>query len=463
MSVSSEITRIKNAKNSLKNAINNKLVSDKITNETIDDYAEKVSNIVIPSGEVIEGVLATATGKGKNLEKRNYIYMAETYNLIKVTANYFIDFSTDSIKLLKYIDDKMVTIDSISQISTSKIDEEIYEDNGDYYIIFQQSSSNISVLYTNLSKINVVAHETITLDNLVQVDYNKFVNYTVDTSTNKEIKVCSIIVNFNRENTSINISDSESILSTTDNIDEYTDYDNNNNMGIIGQNRFVFWIGTYNTNNRTNNLKVVVCTIDDVDGTIIKLHRDSSISSTYTRDIFPPHLAVTEFAPGIIGVKEGVISPYDDDVGYYTINDSQIIFTPGNYPYDDVGWNYSFSLSEVMRTKRIRSGTIINYVYELYSIDKYTCSFIIDVTNEPSARTPRNYKNLNEKTIDNLILSNTDIIYPSFSPKLLRVYKNSIALENLKYYYYSSLSGGYISAEAGEIGDKIKIYSPSIE
>lgn len=74
MSVTSEITRLKNAKTSLKTAINNKLGnSTKIANEKIDQYATFVNNIT--------------TGTGTNLND---------YFLTEISSSYF-----DAHKLIK--------------------------------------------------------------------------------------------------------------------------------------------------------------------------------------------------------------------------------------------------------------------------------------------------------------------------------------------------------------------------
>lgn len=453
MSVSSEITRIKNAKSSLKNAINNKLVSDKITNETIDDYAEKVNSIAIPSGEVIEGALKTATNKGNNLEKSNCIYESETNNLVKVTANYFIDFSTNSIKLLKYIDDKIVTIDNISEISSSSV-YEIFENNGDYYIVFQQNSSNISVLYTDLNTIDIVDNKTISLNSLQQVDYNKFINYTTD-KTNKKIQACPIVIIFNKENTSINLFNSSSILNTTKDIDTM-------GINLVGQNRFAFWMSVHDTS--TRNFIIIICMIDANNGTISEIHRDSSISSGYS-SFLPTNFAVYSSGPGVLVVAEKIALL--SVIGHYTINDSQMIYTADTTSYKNTSWEYNFSLSQVI--KRVHSDVFLptpsDYTYELYSFNQYSTSFIKDVSYMAnffltiSAITPKSYKDSIEKTEDDLIF----IIDILTNNNVMKVYKDSLSSENLQYYYYSSLSGGYISAEAGEIGDKIKIYSPSIE
>ena len=100
MSITSEITRLKNAKTSLKTAINNKLgTSTKIANEKIDQYATFVNNITTGTGANLNDYFLTEISSSyfdarKLIKKLPQVTVSPNCTSLKVAFSDFINLET---------------------------------------------------------------------------------------------------------------------------------------------------------------------------------------------------------------------------------------------------------------------------------------------------------------------------------------------------------------------------------
>ena len=452
MSISSQITRLQNAKSSLKTAINNKLASNPITDETIEDFADKVNDIVVPGGSIITGKLSSDTSKGKNLVNKNTI--RETLDRFeKLDATHFIEFGYYGINLLEYDEeyDKLVNLDSIATRNTYSHYSNYYcQENGNYYVVVLLNSTDIAIIGTDLEEIWISAIDE--GENIIefqpyssyfkQVDYNKFVNYKDDT-TNKKVVAKAVYIDF--ENEKIKVGSPENIITTTNTYQS-------GGLEIIAQNRFAIYLCYKSGNNSVVSIKL--CKVND--GTwnnnqsnIIQIRNNNTTISG------------SEYLPATARVKEGgngILDVYDSfsSKGYFSFSDSSITFTSGSCPNANTTFAYDFSLGQVVINYR-QNEYSINYDRKLYSVTGYTHTLIEDITDKEENSSPKRYKDANQKTTNNRIL----YIVTGIATQNIVVCNNSIAVENRRIYFSNSTSGNYISAENGLNGDTIKIYSPS--
>lgn len=427
MSIASEITRLQNAKSSLKTAINSKLSSSLITNETIDDYAAKVASIAVPSGEIIQGDLKASVGVGKNLVKEDNIYVGT--NISKLNGEYCIDISATEIKLIKYEDNTIQVIDTLQETNSGSLIN-IYEDNDDFYVIYSEAGK-IKVIYTDLKNIKVFTANVIgTTYNLLQTDTNKFVSYVKVSNANR-IDAQAITIDYNGSSTSITVGETQQMISTSNSYSDAGAY-------VVGENRIVFYMCDDKTSESKCNIQFV---LKKVNNNQLEAITSNTLVYTYST-FFAPFFSIEQSNPG-----ELEITMLDTSTtfryGYATITDSGITFTKDS-TYSRTNYIYDLSL------KQILSNTDRN----LYSLSGYTYTLIENISGKPGNSSPREYAMSKLKTSDNKILM------PSGS--ILRIYSNTISSENLIKYYNPSLIGPYISAESGEAGDTIKMYSPSI-
>lgn len=422
MSIASEITRLQNAKSSLKTAINSKLSSSLITNETIDNYAEKVNNIIIPSGEIIQGDLKASVGVGKNLVKEDNIYVGT--NISKLNGEYCIDISATEIKLIKYEDNAIQVIDTLQETNSGSLIN-IYEDNDDFYVIYNEAGK-IKVIYTDLKNIEVFTSNVIgTTYKLLQTDTNKFVSYNIDYSS-KKIDAQAITIDYNGSSTSITVGETQQMISTSNLYNGAGAY-------VVGENRIVFYM--CDSSKSKYNLQFVLKKVNNN-----QLEAITSNTLVYTDSMFAPSFSIKQSNPGeleIIMTLLSIASTY----GYATVTDSGITFTKDS-TYSRTDYIYDLSLKQILSNGN------------LYSLSGYTYTLIENISGKPVNGTPRDYAMSKLKTSDNRILM------PFGS--ILRIYSNTISSENLIKYYNPSLIGPYISTESGEAGDTIKMYSPSI-
>lgn len=423
MSIASEITRLQNAKSSLKTAINSKLSSGLITNETIDDYAAKVTNIAVPSGEIIQGDLKASVGVGKNLVKED-IYVGT--NIEKLNGEYCIDISATEIKLIKYGDNAIQVIDTLQETNSGSLIN-IYEDNDDFYVIYSEAGK-IKVIYTDLKNIEVFTANVI--GNLLQTDTNKFVSYNID-YISKKIDAQAITIDYNGSSTSITVGETQQIVSTS-----------NTYRGagacVVGENRIVFYMCDSSESDSSKSKYNIQFVLKKVNNN--QLEAITSNTLVYTYSIFTPSFSIKQSNPGELEITMSELS-ITSTYGYATITDSGITFTEDS-TYSRTNYIYDLSLKQILSNGN------------LYSLSGYTYTLIENISGKPGNGTPRDYAMSKLKTNDNRILM------PSGS--ILHIYSNTISSENLIKYYNPSLIGPYISAENGEAGDTIKMYSPSI-
>lgn len=427
MSIASEITRLQNAKSSLKTAINSKLSSSLITNETIDDYAAKVTNIAVPSGEIIQGDLKASVGVGKNLVKED-IYVGT--NIKKLNGEYCIDISETEIKLIKYEDNTIQVIDTLQETNSGSLIN-IYEDNDDFYVIYSEAGK-IKVIYTDLKNIKVFTSNVIgTTYNLLQTDTNKFVSYNSDYSS-KKIDAQAITIDYNSSSTSITVGETQQMISTSN------DY-NGAGAYVVGENRIVFYMCDRKTSESKCNIQFVLKKVNNN-----QLEAITSNTLVYTYNPYGTlgalSFSIKQSNPGELEITMSDLLT-TSTYGYATITDSGITFTEDS-TYSRANYIYDLSLKQILSNGN------------LYSLSGYTYTLIENISGKPGNSSPRDYAMSKLKTNDNKILM------PSGS--ILRIYSNTISSENLIKYYNPSLIGPYISAESGEAGDTIKMYSPSI-
>lgn len=429
MSIASEITRLQNAKSSLKTAINSKLSSGLITNETIDDYAAKVTNIAVPSGEIIQGVLKASVGVGKNLVEED-IYIGT--NIEKLNGEYCIDISATEIKLIKYEDNTIQVINTLQETNSGSLTLNIYEDNDDFYVIYSEAGK-IKVIYTDLKNIKVFTANVIgTTYNLLQTDTNKFVSYKSDYSAG-EIDAQAITIDYNGSSTSITVGETQQMISASNSYNGAGAY-------VVGENRIVFYMYDNKSSESKYNIQFV---LEKVNNNQLEAITSNTLVYTYST-VFAPSFSIERSNPGELEITMRDFSTSTTSTyGYATITDSGITFTEDS-TYSRTNYIYDLSL------KQILSNTDRN----LYSLNGYTYTLIENISGKPGNGTPRDYAMSKLKTNDNKILM------PSWS--ILHIYSNTISRENLIKYYNPSLIGPYISAESGEAGDTIKMYSPSI-
>lgn len=424
MSIASEITRLQNAKSSLKTAINSKLSSGLITNETIDNYAAKVASIAVPSGEIIQGDLKASVGVGKNLVKEDNIYVGT--NISKLNGEYCIDISATEIKLIKYEDNAIQVIDTLQETNSGSLIN-IYEDNDDFYVIYSEAGK-IKVIYTDLKNIEVFTSNVIgTTYNLLQTDTNKFVSY-VEVSNANRIDAQAITIDYNGSSTSITVGETQQMISTSNSY-------SGAGACVVGENRIVFYVCVSGESNCLCNIQLKKVNNN-------QLEAITSNTLVYTYSISAPSFSIKQSNPGELEITMSIFST-TSTYGYATITDSGITFTKDS-TYSRTNYIYDLSL------KQILSNTDRN----LYSLSGYTYTLIENISGKPGNSSPRDYAMSKLKTNDNRILM------PSGS--ILRIYSNTISSENLIKYYNPSLIGPYISVESGEAGDTIKMYSPSI-
>lgn len=422
MSIASEITRLQNAKSSLKTAINSKLSSGLITNETIDDYAAKVTNIAVPSGEIIQGVLKASVGVGKNLVEED-IYVGT--NIEKLNGEYCIDISATEIKLIKYEDNTIQVIDTLQETNSGSLIN-IYEDNDDFYIIYSEAGK-IKVIYTDLENIKVFTANVIgTTYNLLQTDTNKFVSYNSGYSSQK-IDAQAITIDYNGSSTSITVGETQQMISTSNSY-------SGAGACVVGENRIVFYM--CDSSGSKCNIQFVLKKLNNN-----QLEAITSNTLVYTYSTaFAPSFNIKQSNPGELEITMSTFST-TSTYGYATITDSGITFTEDS-TYSRTNYIYDLSLKQILSNGN------------LYSLSGYTYTLIENISRKPGNSSPRDYAMSKLKTNDNKILM------PSWS--ILHIYSNTISSENLIKYYNPSLIGPYISAESGEAGDTIKMYSPSI-
>lgn len=431
MSIASEITRLQNAKSSLKTAINSKLSSGLITNETIDDYAAKVTNIAVPSGEIIQGDLKASVGVGKNLVKED-IYVGTNVGTVgtiieKLNGEYCIDISATEIKLIKYEDNTIQVIDTLQETNSGSLIN-IYEDNDDFYVIYSEVGK-IKVIYTDLKNIEVFTANVIgTTYNLLQTDTNKFVSYNSDYSSAK-IDAQAITIDYNGSSTSITVGKTQQIVSTSNTY-------NGADACVVGENRIVFYMSDYKSSESKCNIQFVLKKVNNN-----QLEAITSNTLVYTYPGFLPSFSIKQSNPGELEITMSIFST--TTYGYATITDSGITFTEDS-TYSRTNYIYDLSLKQILSMSN----------RNLYSLSGYTYTLIENISGKPGNGTPRDYAMSKLKTNDNKILMPSRYI--------LRIYSNTISSENLIKYYNPSLIGPYISAESGEAGDTIKMYSPSI-
>lgn len=427
MSIASEITRLQNAKSSLKTAINSKLSSGLITNETIDNYAEKVNNIIIPSGEIIQGDLKASVGVGKNLVKEDNIYVGT--NISKLNGEYCIDISATEIKLIKYEDNTIQVIDTLQETNSGSLIN-IYEDNDDFYVIYSEAGK-IKVIYTDLKNIEVFTSNVIgTTYNLLQTDTNKFVSYNIDYSS-KKIDAQAITIDYNGSSTSITVGETQQMISTSNSYKGANAY-------VVGENRIVFYMYDSSESESSASKYNIQFVLKKVNNN--QLEAITSNTLVYTYSIFTPSFNIKQSNPGELEITMTELST-TSTYGYATITDSGITFTEDS-TYSRTNYIYDLSLKQILSNGN------------LYSLSGYTYTLIENISGKPGNSSPRDYAMSKLKTNDNKILM------PSGS--ILQIYSNTISSENLIKYYNPSLIGPYISAESGEAGDTIKMYSPSI-
>jgi len=426
MSIANEITRLQNAKSSLKTAINSKLLSGLITNETIDDYAAKVASIAVPSGEIIQGDLKASVGVGKNLVEED-IYVGT--NIEKLNGEYCIDISATEIKLIKYEDNTIQVIDTLQETNSGSLIN-IYEDNDDFYGIYSEAGK-IKVIYTDLKNIKVFTSNVIgTTYNLLQTDTNKFVSYNSDYSS-KKIDAQAITIDYNGSSTSITVGETQQMISASNDYSGAGAY-------VVGENRIVFYMYDDKTSESKCNIQFV---LKKVNNNQLESITSNTLVYTYST-FFAPSFSLERSNPGELGIKMREFSASTTSTyGYATITDSGITFTEDS-TYSRTNYIYDLSLKQILSNGN------------LYSLSGYTYTLIENISGKPGNGTPRDYAMSKLKTNDNKILM------PSWST--LRIYSNTISSENLIKYYNPSLIGPYISAESGEAGDTIKMYSPSI-
>ncbi len=426
MSIASEITRLQNAKSSLKTAINSKLSSSLITNETIDDYAAKVTNIAVPSGEIIQGCLKASVGVGKNLVKED-IYVGT--NISKLNGEYCIDISATEIKLIKYEDNTIQVIDTLQETNSGSLIN-IYEDNDDFYVIYSEEGK-IKVIYTDLKNIEVFTANVIgTTYNLLQTDTNKFVSYNSDYSSEK-IDAQAITIDYNGSSTSITVGETQQMISASNSYGGAGAY-------VVGENRIVFYMYDDKTSESKCNIQFV---LKKVNNNQLEAITSNTLVYTYSA-FFAPSFSIKQSSPGELEITmQDFSTSTTSTYGYATITDSGITFTEDS-TYSRTNYIYDLSLKQIFSNGN------------LYSLSGYTYTLIENISGKPGNGTPRDYAMSKLKTNDNKILM------PSWS--ILHIYSNTISSENLIKYYNPSLIGPYISAESGEAGDTIKMYSPSI-
>lgn len=426
MSIASEITRLQNAKSSLKTAINSKLSSSLITNETIDDYAAKVASIAVPSGEIIQGDLKASVGVGKNLVKED-IYVGT--NISKLNGEYCIDISATEIKLIKYGDNAIQVIDTLQETNSGSLIN-IYEDNDDFYVIYSEAGK-IKVIYTDLKNIEVFTANVIgTTYNLLQTDTNKFVSYNYDYSS-KKIDAQAITIDYNGSSTSIIVGETQQMISTSNSYSGAGAY-------VVGENRIVFYMCDCKTSEEKCNIQFV---LKKVNNNQLEAITSNTLVYTYST-AFAPSFSIKQSNPGELEITmQDFSTSTTSTYGYATITDSGITFTEDS-TYSRTNYIYDLSLKQILSNGN------------LYSLSGYTYTLIENISGKPGNGTPRDYAMSKLKTNDNRILM------PSGS--ILHIYSNTISSENLIKYYNPSLIGPYISAENGEAGDTIKMYSPSI-
>lgn len=423
MSIASEITRLQNAKSSLKTAINSKLSSSLITNETIDDYAAKVASIAVPSGEIIQGDLKASVGVGKNLVKED-IYVGT--NISKLNGEYCIDISATEIKLIKYEDNTIQVIDTLQETNSGSLIN-IYEDNDDFYVIYSEAGK-IKVIYTDLKNIEVFTANVIGATyTLLQTDTNKFVSYSSDYSSEK-IDAQAITIDYNGSSTSITVGETQQMISTSNSY-------SGAGACVVGENRIVFYMSDYKSSESKCNIQFVLKKVNNN-----QLEAITSNTLVYTYPGFVPSFSIKQSNPGELEITMSIFST-TSTYGYATITDSGITFTEDS-TYSRTNYIYDLSLKQILSNGN------------LYSLSGYTYTLIENISGKPGSGTPRDYAMSKLKTNDNKILM------PSWS--ILQIYSNTISSENLIKYYNPSLIGPYISAESGEAGDTIKMYSPSI-
>lgn len=431
MSIASEITRLQNAKSSLKTAINSKLSSGLITNETIDAYAAKVTNIAVPSGEIIQGDLKASVGVGKNLVKEDNIYVGT--KISKLNGEYCIDISETEIKLIKYEDNTIQVIDTLQETNSGSLIN-IYEDNDDFYVIYSEAGK-IKVIYTDLKNIEVFTANVI--GNLLQTDTNKFVSYASSFSS-KKIDAQAITIDYNGSSTSITVGETQQMISTSNSY-------SGAGACVVGENRIVFYMSD-SSKSKCNTQFV----LKKVNNNQLEAITGNTLVYTYST-VFAPSFSIKQSNPGELEITMSHLST-TSTYGYATITDSGITFTEDS-TYSRTNYIYDLSL------KQILSNTDRN----LYSLSGYTYTLIENISGKPGNGTPRDYAMSKLKTNDNKILMPSwSILALGSTASLLQIYSNTISSENLIKYYNPSLIGPYISAESGEAGDTIKIYSPSI-
>lgn len=432
MSIASEITRLQNAKSSLKTAINSKLSSSLITNETIDDYAAKVASIAVPSGEIIQGDLKASVGVGKNLVKED-IYVGT--KISKLNGEYCIDISATEIKLIKYEDNTIQVIDTLQETNSGSLIN-IYEDNDDFYVIYSEAGK-IKVIYTDLENIEVFTSNVIgTTYNLLQTDTNKFVSYVKVSNANR-IDAQAITIDYNGSSTSITVGETQQMISTSNSYVGAGAY-------VVGENRIVFYMCDYKASESKCNIQFV---LKKVNNNQLEAITSNTLVYTYST-LASPSFSIKQSNPGELDIVI-TSSLVSSEYGYATITDSGITFTEDS-TYSRTNYIYDLSL------KQILSNTGGN----LYSLSGYTYTLIENISGKPGNGSPRDYAMSKLKTSDNKILMPAS--YISSSGHSLYIYSNTISSENLIKYYNPSLIGPYISAESGEAGDTIKMYSPSI-
>ena len=436
MSITNQIQRLQNAKQSLKTAINSKLKTSLITNEKIDEFSNKINGIAIPSGEIVEGALLEDTAVGKNLIKTDSIYTSSS-QIYKINANYFLSFENNSNEtsahLKKYENNKLVEVSSITLSNQILIrNKEVYVNDNHFYFIFVDAESKLQVIYGTTVSMNILELGTISNSTKVfQTDIDKFIFYN-DDSVNKRITAQAVTINFNGYNTTAIIGNQSTIFSTDKTFQEA-------DIKLIGENRVIVYLIFSNVDsnsacNYTINFGLYYVNSSE----LVKLQ---GAQKTLNNAGYTVKFSITTD----IG-KLYIANSVEDD-SYYTVDDSAITYVSSFLRH-----GYIISYSPISKKVIFYQFAVDNQLYSYSGYTKIQETPEIDLGYSIS-----DYEWALMKT------SNNEIVMPVIESKyVLKVYSDSFSYSNIKYFYQKSLDGMYISVETGEAGDTIKMYSPSI-
>lgn len=476
MSISSEITRLQNAKSSLKTAINSKLIDNKITNETIDDYADKVDEIVVPNTKISKGIASSEIQKGDVVFSLYYDVLKGNdisfEKCVKLDSSHFLlqktSYSSSKVTLSLYQENGFgvpIEIETVSKTLTrsgGNIHIDRLSSDGDYYYIESLHDGKLRyVAVTDLENIYIIENDTQGSSgdpNYTTLKINENTYFCKRYTSNTDKTTYKFVtINYDGENTSFS-STQEAEL--------------NGALGfeMVGKNRLVsigggtvgdkqiYEITLYDTSNNTLN---ELCSSE------FEINEDWYSDRSYS-NLGKIYIAWVNYN------QEGLTK---DVVYCFNITDSSITQEQNTISGKDIRpCTFDFKENKILEYKLIFgfNNDGLNYTYwysgdSIYSFSGYEKTFISEVPN--FCFSPTEYNQLLQKTNDNLIFFSSgyyDYFWDTlvffkddFSGTPYGKITNDITYEYNGFYYMYNMSIG-IAAEDGDQDDEIKFYALNV-